>query len=94
MTDPMDDDMIPIADAAAMIGVDGSTARSWVVKGVIVGGVRHGRRGQLFVPRSEAVRVRAEREQAVEERIARWQPMTDRPWERSHGPADDEGQHT
>jgi len=73
------DDMIPIAAAADMIGVPVSTARGWVLKGVIVGAVRHGRRGRLSVPRSEAVRIRAEREERAEASTAgpaSWVPMT------------------
>ena len=96
MTDPMDD-MIPIAAAADMIGVPVSTARGWVLKGVIVGAVRHGRQGRLSVPRSEAVRIRAEREERAEANksgASSWVPMTDRTTTHGHGLTEDEGQHT
>ena len=92
----MDDDMIPIDDAARMIGVDVSTARGWVLRGVIVGAVRHGRQGRLFVPRSEAVRVRAEREERAEASksgASSWVLMTDRRQVYGHAHDDGEGQH-
>ena len=94
MTDPMDDDMIPIADAADMIGVPVSTARGWALRGEFVGVAHRGPRGLLSVPRSEAVRVREERERTLEERLARWQPMTDRRQVHGHAHDDGEGQHT
>jgi len=81
MTDPMDDDMIPIADAADMIGVNVSTARGWVLKGEFVSVAHRGSRGLLFVPRSEVVRVRAEREaRAAASTLgpSSWVPMTER----------------
>lgn len=96
MSPPMDDDMIPIADAARLIGVSVSTARSWVLKGMIVGAAHHGRRGLISVPRSEVVRVRAEREERAEAsklKPSSWVPMTDRTTIHGHGPTEDEGQH-
>jgi len=95
MTDPMDDDMIPIADAADMIGVPVSTARGWALKGKFGGVAHRGSRGLLFVPRSEADRVRAEREERAEASTlgpSSWVPMTDR--NRVYAPdVVDEGQH-
>ncbi len=93
MTNPMDDDMITIAEAARLIGVPVTTARGWALKGVHVGAVHHGRLGRLVVPRSEVERVLAERERAVERRLARWTPMTDRSTDYGHEHAVDEGQH-
>jgi len=75
------DDMIPIDDAARMIGVDVSTARGWALRGTFVGVAHRGPRGRLFVPRSEAVRVRAEREarsEASKQDPGQWVPMTER----------------
>jgi len=96
MADRMDNDMIPIANAARLIGVPVSTARGWVLRGVIVGAVRHGRQGRISVPRSEAVRVGAEREERAEGSKlgpASWVPMTDRATTHGHGQTEDEGQH-
>jgi len=79
------DDMIPIADAARLVGVPVSTARGWVLKGVIVGAVRHGRQGRISVPRSEVDRIRAEREsrdEASKSGAASWVPITERREER------------
>jgi len=92
----MDDDMIPIDDAARMIGVHITTARGWVSKGKFVGVAHHGPRRRLFVPRSEAVRIRAEREERAEASTsgpASWVPMTDRTTTHGHDPSEDEGQH-
>lgn len=80
MTDPMDN-MIPIAEAARLIGVPVGTARGWALKGGIVGVAHRGPRGLLFIPRSEAVRVRAEREARAEvskQAPGQWVPMTER----------------
>jgi len=89
-------DMIPIDDAARMIGVHVSTARGWVMRGTIAGVVRHGPRGLLSVPRAEVDRIRAEREaraQASKSGPASWQPMTDRLQAHGHAHDDGEGQH-
>lgn len=84
MTDQMDD-MIPIAEVARLIGVPVSTARGWALKGKFVGVEHRGPQGWLFVPRSEVVRVRAEREEranASKSGAASWVPMTERREER------------
>jgi len=97
MTDPMDDNMIPIDDAARMIGVPVSTARGWVLKGKFVGVAHRGPQGLLFVPRSEAVRIREEREERAEASKSgpsSWVPMTDRRQVYGHAHDDGEGQHT
>ena len=95
MTDPMTD-MIPIAEAARLIGVPVSTARGWAFKGTFVGVAHRGPRGRLFVPRPEAVRIRAEREERAEASksgASSWVPMADRTTTHGHGPTEDEGQH-
>jgi len=90
------DDMIPIADAADLIDVHITTARGWVSKGKFVGVAHRGPRGLLFVPRSEAVRIRAEREEraaASTSGPSSWVPMTDRTTTHGHDPTEDRGQH-
>jgi len=90
------DDMIPIADAADMIGVDVSTARGWALRRKFVGVAHRGPRGLLFVPRSEAVRIREEREERAEASTSgpsSWVPMTDRTTTHGHDPTEDRGQH-
>jgi len=76
-------DMIPIDDAARMIGVHVSTARGWVIRGTIAGVVRHGPRGLLSVPRAEVDRILEEREaKGHRQRASAWVPMTERREER------------
>ena len=90
------DDMIPIAEAARLIGVSVGMARGWALKGTFVGVAHRGPQGRLFVPRSEAVRIRAEREERAEASTsgpASWVPMTDRTTTHGHDPSEDEGQH-
>jgi len=60
------DDMIPIAEAARLIGVSVGMARGWALKGTFVGVAHRGPQGRLFVPRSEVNRVRAERDARTE----------------------------
>jgi len=88
------DDRIPIADAARLIGVPVGTAREWARKGTFVGVAHRGPRGLLFVPRSEAVRIRAEREERAEASTlgpSSWVSMADRTTTHGHGPTEDEG---
>jgi len=90
------DDMIPIAEAARLIGVPVGTARGWVLKGKFVDVAHRGPQGRLFVPRSEAVRIRAEREERAEASTSgpsSWVPMTDRTTTHGHDPTEDRGQH-
>ena len=90
MTEP--NEWMTVSQTAAALSITPMTANSWAVKGKLAGSAKDDRGGWM-VRRSEVARILAEREQAVERRIARWQPMTDRASERSYAPADDEGQH-
>jgi len=89
MTDPIEWMTAPEAAQALSIGV--TTVTAWAQRGKLAGSVKAGR-GWL-VARSEVERILAEREQAVERRLAKWWPMTDR--NRVYAPdrSDDEGQH-
>ena len=86
-----------MGQTATALSITPATANSRAMKGRLAGSVKNDAGGWM-VRRSEVARILAEREQAVEQRLARlarWQPMTDRttvnPFSRPDG--DDEGQH-
>jgi len=74
MTDPIE--WLTPSEAAQALSIGVTTVVAWAQQGKLAGSVNAGR-GWL-VSRSEVERILDEREQAVEQRLARWQPMTDR----------------
>ncbi len=89
MDDPLEWMTAPEAAQALSIGV--TTVTVWAQRGKLAGSVKTGR-GWL-VARSEVERILEEREQAVERRLAKWWPMTDRRQVHGHAHDDGEGQH-
>jgi len=89
MDDPFE--WMTAPEAAQALSISVTTATVWAQRGKLAGSVKAGR-GWL-VRRSEVERILEEREQAVERRLAKWWPMTDR--NRVYAPdrSDDEGQH-
>lgn len=82
MTDPMDD-MIPLADAARILGITPETLRTWTHTGRVAGVTMIPRRGPhqvsgRCVPRSEVERLRQERGTVGHQKPSDWTPMTDR----------------
>lgn len=82
---------LSVSDAAKALGIMPSTVNSWARTGKFVGSAKDDR-GHWLVLRSEIDRILEEREQAVERRLAKWRPMTDR--DRIYAPdVASEGQH-
>ena len=74
MTDPIE--WLTPSEAAQALSIGARTVVAWAQQGKLAGSVNAGR-GWL-VPRSEVERILEERERTLEERLARWQPITDR----------------
>ena len=67
------DDMIPIADAAAMLGLSLGTLRLWAADGKIPGAVQQGAHRMWFVPRAEVGQLlREEREHQGRRSAGEW----------------------
>ena len=69
--------MVTIPEAAGALRVGRGTASEWARSGKLVGAVKAAD-GTWLVRRSEVDRLLAEREQASEQRAARWVPMSGR----------------
>jgi len=77
---------------ATALSITPATANAWALAGKLAGSAKDDR-GAWLVRRSEVDRILTERERAVEQRMARWRPITDRASECGYGPADGEGHH-
>ena len=82
---------LTVQQASSLLSIGPGTVNSWALTGKLAGSTKDARRAWL-VRRSEVDRILEEREQAVERRLAKWWPMTDR--NRVYAPdrSDDEGQ--
>ena len=78
-------------EAAKALSIGPATVNNWALDGKLAGSTKDNR-GAWLVRRSEVERILEERERAVEQRLAKWQPMSER--RRVYAPSVvDEGQH-
>jgi len=90
MTEPHE--WLTVQQASSLLSIGPGTVNSWALTGKLAGSTKDARRAWL-VRRSEVDRILEEREQAVERRLAKWWPMTDRRQVHGHAHDDGEGQH-
>ena len=72
------DDLIPIAEAATILGASRATAHRWASNGTLLGAVQMGSHHKWFVPRSEVMRLLEKRATTSRQNPFRWIPMTER----------------
>jgi len=89
MDDPFE--WMTAPEAAQALSISVTTATAWAQRGKLAGSAKAG--GGRLVARSEVERILEEREQAVERRLAKWWPMTERRQVHGHAHDDGEGQH-